>query len=71
MHLDLPDVLQRTKGYLETLQTIEDGDSIGVDSTTIRYIKHMAGKAGQELHGMVHLFVPTPTSFEQRIDDLL
>ena len=51
MRINLPDVLERTKDYLTTLQALEDDDAIEVDSSTLDSIGQMAAEVRRELNG--------------------
>lgn len=51
MHLNLPEVLERTKDYLLKLQSLEDDDMIDVDSTTLGSVGEFAAEVRKELNG--------------------
>ena len=51
MHLDLPDLLDRTKEYLTSLRSIEDDDMIEVNPTVLSLVGDMAAELRQELNG--------------------
>lgn len=57
MHLNLPEVLERTKDYLLKLQRLEDDDMIEVDSTTLGSVGEIAAEVRNELNGE-QLFSP-------------
>lgn len=58
MHLNLPEVLERTKDYLLKLQCVEEDDRIQVDSTTLGSMGEVAAEVREELNGEQLCFFP-------------
>jgi len=58
MHLNLPEVLERTKDYLLKLQCVEEDDRIQVDSTTLGSMGEVAAEVRKELNGEHHCSSP-------------
>jgi len=51
MHVNLPEVLERTKDYLLNLQCLDDDEMIQVDPTTLDSIGDVAAEVRKELNG--------------------
>lgn len=51
MHLNVSEVLERTKDYLLKLQRLEDGDMIEIDSTTLSSVGEFAAEVRKEVDG--------------------
>ena len=69
MHLNFPEVLERTKDYLLKLQCLEDDDTIEVDSTTLASVNEIAADVRKELNGK--LLYSSQMSFQRAFNSWL